>query len=131
MVLLVRITMEILNESWIRYIIYFFLLAAIITAGFLDGNPFLLFFSMVGLLVLWNSDFLFFDLKHKYHIRNESSLEKKYLLTIGLISISSIILMSISSIIQLDFKFGVILLLGFILIFSLSRLLRAQTDNQN
>lgn len=130
LVLLVRILMEILAESWIRYFIYLFVLAAIITAGFLDGNQFYLFLSMVGLLVLWNFDFWYFDLKRKYQIRNESVLDKKYLLTIGLISISSIILMAITSSIQLEFKFGVILLLGFLLIFSLSRLLRVQRDKQ-
>jgi hypothetical protein len=83
-----------------------------------------MFVSIIGLVVIWNLDFLLIDLQGKHKVESSTALDRKYLIVLLWISFSALLLMVFSSTIELDFGFGIILLLGIVLVFSLSRLLR-------
>lgn len=127
--ILIKVLSNRLQKKWIRHVVDFILLAAIITAGLVDANRTLLYLSIIGLVIVWNLDFLTDVYRNDYEIRDETGLMRRYLATVALLSLAALVFMVLSSSVQLEFGFGVILVLGILLIFSLSRLLGVRREN--
>lgn len=109
------------SQPWIKNTMFVLMILMTILAALLGLNRYLLLINTIFTLAAWDLSYFTSTLKRADSLPKETDLIATHLQRLAIVSFSGLFLALISLLLELEFSFGWALLLGLVLIISLSR----------